>query len=178
MHADEYQELAGRTLIATPGFTLTGNEVAISRDTLALAVSAGAIADQVKKQLYHRHGLDRIGLLAALDQVRADADMLAMALRREALADEPINDATVFEFWNGLGLIGESIEVISLILEGSADPQSITKELGDALWYIAAICTRHGLRLSDVLMENVAKLKARYPDGYSSAASMQWQATR
>jgi hypothetical protein len=35
------------------------------------------------------------------------------------------------------------------------------------LWYIASICNFFGWSLQNVLNENVEKLKARYPDGFS-----------
>ena len=177
MNANEYQFAAGRTLIAEPGFALTGNEVAISRDALALAVSAGNVADLIKKQVFHRHGLDRVGLLTALEQVRANTIMLELALSRQNLADEPIDAATLFRFWNVLGLIGEAAEVGEQVLEGRPTA-TFHKELGDVLWYVAALCTKLDLTMDEVMSTNILKLKQRYPDGYSSDASKDWQATR
>lgn len=76
----------------------------------------------------------------------------------------------------GLGLAGESGEVIELIkkhvFHGHAlDKEKLTKEVGDALWYLATICTGGGIRLCDAAAGNVEKLKARYPDGFSEQAS-------
>lgn len=49
-------------------------------------------------------------------------------------------------------------------------------ELGDALWYVALACDAPGLRLGDVMHENIEKLRRRYPDGFSSARSLQREA--
>lgn len=47
-----------------------------------------------------------------------------------------------------------------------ADRVAMLKELGDVLWYVSALATDYGFTLEDVATENVAKLKARYPEGF------------
>lgn len=108
MNANEYQRLAGRTLIDSPDAEYTGWEIMLVWNALGLAGEAGEVADTVKKAVFHRHPLDR---------------------------DE------------------------------------VTKELGDVLWYVAALCTKLDVSLSEVMERNVEKLVKRYPEGYSSAAS-------
>ena len=76
----------------------------------------------------------------------------------------------------GLGITGEAGEVADLIKKHLGhghefDRNLVVKELGDVLWYVAAIATLNGLTLSDVAMTNVAKLRLRYPEGFSEAAS-------
>jgi len=76
-----------------------------------------------------------------------------------------------------LGLCGESGEVVELykkyIAHGhSLDPEKLTKELGDVLWYISAIATGLDLNLEDIAIANIAKLKARYPDKFSNERSI------
>lgn len=39
--------------------------------------------------------------------------------------------------------------------------EKLIKELGDCLWYISAIADELGLKLSDVALENLEKLKSR-----------------
>jgi NTP pyrophosphatase (non-canonical NTP hydrolase) len=109
MDATTYQELAGRTLIEEPDFTITSDEVMIAWNAIGLAGEAGEVADLVKKGIFHQHGLD-------LEKVK--------------------------------------------------------KELGDVLWYVAALCSKLDLSLSDVMAANVEKLRARYPEGYSAQASI------
>jgi len=51
------------------------------------------------------------------------------------------------------------------------DVNAMRKELGDALWCLTMTARAAGLSLDDVAAANIAKLHARYPDGYSDAAS-------
>jgi NTP pyrophosphatase (non-canonical NTP hydrolase) len=75
-----------------------------------------------------------------------------------------------------LGLAGETGETVDYIkktlFHGHAmDHDKLKKELGDCLWYVAAVATLYGLKLSDIQEANIAKLKARYPEGFSTTAS-------
>jgi len=80
--------------------------------------------------------------------------------------------------WNAMGLSGEAGEVSELAKKGvfhdhGIDREQFAKELGDCLWYIAALCTNLDLNLSEVMTANIEKLHQRYPNGYSSADSIQ-----
>lgn len=76
-----------------------------------------------------------------------------------------------------LGLCGEAGEVVELYKKYIAhghelDEFHLTKELGDVLWYISAIATGFGIDLDVIAQFNVNKLKARYPDKFSSERSI------
>lgn len=75
-----------------------------------------------------------------------------------------------------LGLVGEAGEVADLIKKVAyhgheLDNDALAEELGDALWYIAAIATMRGIPLSAVGAMNIDKLASRYPGGFSEEAS-------
>ena len=112
MDSNEYQYLAGRTLIDKPDFVLSPEETMLVWNTLGLCGEAGEFAELVKKLVFHKHQISQIKL---------------------------------------------------------------AEELGDVLWYVAAICSRLGLSMSDVMQANVEKLKKRYPEGYSQEASVRRQ---
>jgi len=70
-----------------------------------------------------------------------------------------------------LGLCGEAGEVADLVKKATWHgrplcPADIAIELGDVLWYVADLATALGLTLDEIAAMNVAKLKARYPDGF------------
>lgn len=86
---------------------------------------------------------------------------------------------------HALGLVGEWGEVDALIqsVRGAPlriaerikkdiyhrrpiDPQQLADELGDILWYLSSLATDYDLSLAKIAQANVAKLRARYPDGF------------
>ena len=77
-----------------------------------------------------------------------------------------------------MGLAGESGELVDLLKKvvfhgHDADKNVIKKELGDILWYVANIAQEFSINLEDVAETNIAKLQARYPEGFSTKASQQ-----
>ena len=76
-----------------------------------------------------------------------------------------------------MGLCGESGEVIDIVKKHLAqghelDREKIIKELGDVAWYMAEIATVLDVELEDVLVQNIEKLKKRYPEGFSTEKSV------
>jgi len=77
----------------------------------------------------------------------------------------------------GLGIAGEAGEVADLIKKEvghghEAKGQKVMEELGDVLWYVARLADLYGFTLSDVATVNIDKLKARYPEGFSTERSV------
>jgi NTP pyrophosphatase (non-canonical NTP hydrolase) len=76
-----------------------------------------------------------------------------------------------------MGLCGESGEVIDIVKKHLAqghelDRDKLIKELGDVAWYLAETATALDVDLEEVLAGNIAKLKARYPEGFSAERSI------
>ena len=105
MKVNKYQKLAGRTLINSPDFKITDEQVMLIWNTIGLVGEAGEVAELAKKGIFHQQGID-------------------------------INK------WK--------------------------KELGDVLWYVAAICSKLNISMEEVMIHNIEKLKIRFPDGYDS----------
>jgi NTP pyrophosphatase (non-canonical NTP hydrolase) len=75
------------------------------------------------------------------------------------------------------GLNGEAGEVIDILKKHEfqgheLNKESMIDELGDVLWYAALLADALGVTLEDVMNHNVEKLKARYPDGFDKARSI------
>lgn len=74
------------------------------------------------------------------------------------------------------GMVGEIGELHSLyqkVYQGhSVDEYHQKKELGDLLWFISEYCTAKGWKLDEVARLNIAKLEARYPEGFSADKSL------
>ena len=74
------------------------------------------------------------------------------------------------------GLAEEAGEVLGLVrkhayMNHDLDRDRLVQELGDALWCLAAVGRAAGVTLEEIAERNIAKLRARYPDGYSDGAS-------
>lgn len=76
-----------------------------------------------------------------------------------------------------MGLCGESGEAIDIVKKHLAqghelDKEKLAKELGDIAWYLAETAYALDLKLEDVLQMNIDKLKKRFPEGFSTEASL------
>ena len=83
--------------------------------------------------------------------------------------DQRLLDATA-------GLAEEAGEVLGLVrkyvfMRHDLDIARLTTELGDALWCLTAAAGAVGVSLEEVAAANLAKLRRRYPDGYSDERS-------
>ncbi len=77
----------------------------------------------------------------------------------------------------GLGIAGEAGEVADYLKKvlghgHEFELMKLAKELGDVLWYVAALATMHGLRLDDIATLNLIKLRERFPNGFTEADSI------
>jgi NTP pyrophosphatase (non-canonical NTP hydrolase) len=71
----------------------------------------------------------------------------------------------------GLGITGEAGDVASCIKKTFAHDNDqragIRENIGDTMWYVAMICNFFEWDMQDILDENIAKLKKRYPQGFT-----------
>lgn len=70
------------------------------------------------------------------------------------------------------GLCGESGEIADylkkvLFHKHEFDVNRLKKELGDCLWYLFMIAEYFELDMTDIAELNIAKLQARYPNGFN-----------
>ena len=82
--------------------------------------------------------------------------------------------------YTALGLTGESGEVAEIIKKAfyhghALDKDALHKELGDVLWYLAVMADGLGFSLGEIASANIAKLRARYPEGFSEQRSIHRQ---
>jgi len=90
--------------------------------------------------------------------------------------DFEIPDNEIMLVWNAIGLAGEAGEVAELVKKGvfhrhGIDREKMVKELGDVMWYVAALCTKLDMDLGVIMEVNIRKLEERYPSGFSSQDS-------
>lgn len=72
-----------------------------------------------------------------------------------------------------LGVAGEAGEVADLVKKHLGygkdmhDGDKLAKEIGDVLWYLAAVCEVSGLTLAKCAHMNIIKLRERFPNGFN-----------
>lgn len=105
--------------------------------------------------------------------------MDATTYQRQAMRTAKWHDDVDEQILNAvLGLAGEAGELVELVkkarYQGHAAimTEDYQRELGDVLWYAAYLCDALAVSMSDVMKGNLAKLKGRYPEGFSAERSV------
>ena len=125
--------------------------------------------------------VDALQYLEHLKQTQADR-LTANDFQRAAMRTASGMD---HEGYNGRGLLlnavmglnGEAGEVIDHVkkvcFQGhELDREHMVEELGDVAWYLAVCAEALGVTLEEILQHNIDKLKARYPEGFDKARSI------
>lgn len=108
----------------------------------------------------------------------ANRTLASNVLDGSVVATWPKNAAMALN--GGTGLCSEAGEVNEIIKKWlfhghpMDEPTLIhlQKELGDLAWYFALVCFAFDMAPAGVLAANIAKLKARYPQGFSTERSI------
>ena len=77
-----------------------------------------------------------------------------------------------------MGLSGEAGETCEVIKKEffhghQTDVTKLIKEAGDVLWYLAFLAETYGFTLEEVATMNIEKLRKRFPEGFSTEASIE-----
>lgn len=72
-----------------------------------------------------------------------------------------------------LGLSSETGEVVDLVKQYTfqgkdLDRDTLTKEMGDVLWYLSQVAEWANIPFDDVAKDNIERLNERYPKGYQN----------
>jgi NTP pyrophosphatase (non-canonical NTP hydrolase) len=73
-----------------------------------------------------------------------------------------------------MGIATEAGEILDAYKKNLAygrelDLVNVREEIGDLMWYIANLCTLTGIDLETALDINIAKLRLRYPSGFTQS---------
>lgn len=159
MNASEYQQQAARTLIDDSQVKpLEARQHRIVWNALGLAGEAGEVFDRYPAMA------SAWVMMWACDIV----EYFKKGIFHEQGVDAPMLEAKLRALlWNCCAVANES--------------DMPAKELGDVLWYAAALCTCLEIDMADLMPDpgaltpimdaNIEKLKLRFPDGWDTAAS-------
>jgi len=95
----------------------------------------------------------------------------------ERTANRETSDPFKFLTEKALGIVGEAGEIgdylKKVLCHGHPmNIEKLTDEAGDLMWYLSTTLTTYDITLEEVIEHNIAKLKARYPDGFSEERSI------
>lgn len=89
--------------------------------------------------------------------------------------DAPIGDSysCLHEVHMAMGIVTEAGELIDVYKKNLAygkaiDEVNLQEEIGDLMWYIARFVKIKGYDLEAIMATNIEKLKARYPEKFTS----------
>ncbi len=106
-------------------------------------------------------------------------DFNAYQIQAKSFAIYPPDKIGDVPVYPALGLVEEAGEVAGklkkIIRDKNGQMQmddyhAVTKELGDVLWYLSAMCSELGLSLEQVAKENILKLSDRQARGKLSGS--------
>ena len=95
----------------------------------------------------------------------------AKAMRTASFINQDMADGNGLLLQGLMGLCGEAGECIDLVkkcvFQGKElNKAHLAKELGDVAWYLAVSAQALGYNLETIFKMNIAKLEARYPNGF------------
>lgn len=179
MNLNEYQRLAARTLnsdlphemqMLVCGLGLTGEALELFEVYLNSDPFDDDTADDVAKE-----GGDVAWYAAALCTLAGLrlADSLYLGYAAHVEVDiEAIPDSGFVDFVAiDAGKVGEMLKKAY----GHGHPldrDALLEQVGCVMWDLENLCKRLGVPLETALERNIAKLRQRYPEGFSSEASM------
>lgn len=76
-----------------------------------------------------------------------------------------------------LGISTEAGEILDAVKKSifygkPFDLVNLQEEIGDCFWYLAILAKEAGMSFEDIMAQNIAKLKARYPDKFTEHAAL------
>ena len=184
MNLNEYQQLAGRTLLDEADQLPTSLEYMLMWNGLGLAGEAGEIAELFCQHTPIDLTLLRKELGDVLWYVAAICSKLGITMQTAWQAD-PLQsiDPRTAPARRALFLVASAASVVDSLKKQichrhGLNVATLIPQLGTVISAVDALCSAYDLSIASVMETNIEKLQQRYKDGYSSAASKDWQATR
>lgn len=176
MNIDEYINLATRTEKRVDAIGDSDSDKFWG--ALETIVEACQLADQIKKLLVYGKAVPIDDIVAQLKVVQCSADSAAEWLRGwRTPAPLRIHGRLAHAALGGIGEWGELLDALMDDADGVAPLKKwhIVEEVGDAMWYQALaldVIRDLGIATPDgVLLANIRKLQARYPEKFTLQAS-------
>jgi len=144
-------------------------------DVLALHIASGQMLDQMKKHIFYgkEYNVDDFAVsYQNASSALTDLQTVPVAGTSQQMDEEEI-EINPRVFHAIVGIATESTELCEalysgMLNKGQLDTVNLIEENGDIAWYQAILIDELGGNWEDVLIKVIAKLKARYPDKFTS----------
>lgn len=153
------------------------NEVRVNPELLTgvmqLFIASGNMMDQIKKHVFYGKAYDSEKLITEFVNIVGTLDQVKQAIG-EGLTDEheTIVDVNARIAHAIIGSATEGVELIEALAKymsgDELDTTNILEEMGDQNWYHAIAHDELGASYGQTMDTVIAKLKARYPDKFTS----------
>lgn len=185
MNPNTYQRLAARTLIDAPEAPIPDGEIMLVWNAIGLAGEAGEICAILASAAGHRfEDLERLALLEEVGDLlwyaaglctKLDAELEASITAYWVVAPFKTDpERAAIEIAAQAGAINDMIKKAVFHRHGVTDytRSQILQRIGRLTWHLGALCAALSADLAYVMAQNIEKLRRRYPDGYSTEASL------
>lgn len=97
----------------------------------------------------------------------------ALSARRTQNPQLTRAEAALHSIFGMCAELGEIQSIFQHYYQGEpVDKDKLEKELGDLMWFIIEFCDKFCIDPSHMLKANIAKLKKRYPNGFTKEESI------
>ena len=143
-------------------------------NVMKVFIAAGNLLDMMKKNIFYHKPIDQKTWELSVKDIEDAQWKLGITSQVTTTTEININPRL---FHGIVGLATESTELIEALLKGllhsqPIDEVNIREELGDVNWYQAIIVDSTNSNWDEILNTNIAKLRARYPDKFTSDSAI------
>jgi NTP pyrophosphatase (non-canonical NTP hydrolase) len=146
------------------------------RQVLCIFIAAGSMLDQLKKNMYYGKPVKTEMWEQHVRAIRDHINHLSTGVYLPLTQQQPLDiDTRVLHAV--IGIATESTELVEAIYHRvnsglEIDRVNLLEELGDVNWYQAILVDALSGDWEKILDTNIAKLRARYPEKFTSEAAI------
>lgn len=173
MSPDQFVVDAIRTEAKITAVSLSNNHYNFLDDVISTIIQLGGILDQFKKNVFYNKPFKLQEIKDAVAVAQLNVEGLVTDLEMGTFpSSQPANDLPVNPryFHAVVGVATEAVELLEALdlLSPTLDKTNLLEEFGDLNWYEAIGIDEAGGTFEQVLERVIAKLRARYPDKFTS----------
>lgn len=145
------------------------NETLLS-ETISILISAGNILDQIKKNIFYEKTYDIDALMLQVNKLNQSISSLNSIDTNDIVDKKSTLSINPRIFHSIIGISTEATELLEALdpAGNNMDNINIAEEFSDIDWYKAIGCNELDIKWVTILDAVIAKLKARYPNSFTS----------